>query len=230
MDLGKIDKALIIAPHGDDEVLGAGGLIARLVDSGCKVTVLFMSIDSSNHYGYEGNTRLQDRKQEIIDASSYLGFDYDIAYEGKGMIEKLDTLPQRTLVDLFEKKINEYQPDLLLLPCGDDYDQDHIATFKAALAATRPIPSNLGKFFVSKILTYEMPKIIWAQKPFKPDIYVDISAYIDKKRKSISLYTTQLREPPHIRSLDNMHCHARLRGAEAGCECAEAFSVLRWII
>jgi LmbE family N-acetylglucosaminyl deacetylase len=230
LDLGSLRSALIIAPHGDDEVLGAGGLIAKLVESAATVHVAFMSIDSSSHYGYPGETKLGDRRREIIDASAFLGFQFEIVFEGRGMLEKLDTLPKRTLVDLFESKINAVQPDILLLPSGDDYDQDHAACYEAALAASRPIPANLGKFFVPKVVTYESPKIVWAQKPFKPDLYVDISSQLKKKLASIEKYRTQLRQPPHIRSLANIEALARLRGAEAGCEFAEAFSVLRWAI
>lgn len=230
LDIGRIGTTLIVAPHGDDEVLGAGGAIARLVDAGSRVHVLFLSIDESNHYGRSGNTTLGDRKQEIVDASAFLGFEYEIAFEGRGMLEKLDTLPKRMLVDLFESKINAIQPDLLLIPSGDDYDQDHIACYQAALAANRPIPGDLGKFFVPRVLAYESPKIVWAQKPFKPELYLDISKYLQKKLESIEKYYTQLRQPPHIRSLENIEALAKLRGAEAGCRYAEAFSVLRWVV
>src|SRR5262245_1649004 len=102
LDLGALRSVLIIAPHGDDEALGAGGVISKLVEAGTTVRVLFMSIDSSSHYGFEGVTDLKDRKHEICEASSFLGFQYDIVFEGQGMLEKLDTLPRRTLVDLFE--------------------------------------------------------------------------------------------------------------------------------
>lgn len=230
MNLGSVESTLIVAPHGDDEVLGAGGLIAKLVEAGTRVHVLFLSIDASHHYGYDGETRLEDRRREISDASAFLGFRYEIAFEGQGMLEKLDTLPKRTLVDLFESRINTIQPDLLLLPSGDDYDQDHVACYQAALAASRPIPSKLGKAFVPRVLAYESPKIVWAQNPFKPDLYVDIHSQLKRKLASIAKYHTQLREPPHIRSLANIEALARLRGAEAGCEFAEAFSVLRWVL
>src|SRR5262249_10645205 len=140
LDLGRLGSALIIAPHGDDEVLGAGGLIAKLVEAGATVLVVFMAIDSSSHYGYQGKTELEDRRREIGDASAFLGFQYEIVFEGQGMLEKLDTLPKRTLVDLFENKINAVRPDALLLPSGDDYDQDHVACYQAALAASRPMP------------------------------------------------------------------------------------------
>ena len=55
------------------------------------------------------------------------------------LIEQLDTLPRRELVDRFETVLNEHKPELLLLPALPDYDQDHQAVFHAAHAAARPI-------------------------------------------------------------------------------------------
>jgi len=49
------------------------------------------------------------------------------------------------------------------------------------------------------------------------------------KKEAISLYGTQLRQAPHIRSLENIEALARLRGSEVGENYAEAFCVLRWL-
>jgi LmbE family N-acetylglucosaminyl deacetylase len=223
-----IRSALVVSPHGDDEVLGAGGLIARLTAAGAKVRVLFLAVDASPHYGLAEPTRLEERLAEIQSAARLLKYDYRIAYSGKQLLERLDTLPQRELVDLCERELDEYRPDLLLLPHGDDYDQDHRACFTAGLAASRPMPLNCGKHLVPKVLTYEMPKLAWAAA-FQPRVYWDITAQLERKLEAIAAYHTQLRAPPHVRSLENLRALARLRGAEIGVTYAEAFAVLRWI-
>ena len=43
-DLAQNRHLLVVAPHADDEVLGAGGLILRARREGWEVTVLFMTI------------------------------------------------------------------------------------------------------------------------------------------------------------------------------------------
>ena len=91
-----------------------------------------MTVDGFHHYGLERTTSYEERVEEIEAVTDLLGCSYEIAYGNKDLIEKLDTLPKRELVDFFERTINEHRPDLLLLPCGVDYDQDHVATFQAA--------------------------------------------------------------------------------------------------
>lgn len=229
LETNQIRSVMIVSPHGDDEVLGAGGLIAKCRAFDIPVHVLFLAVDASEHFGLQGPTTLEQRVAEIEAAAGLLDYHYKVAYSGQQKLERLDTLPLRELVDLMEQTINDWQPDLLLLPHGDDYDQDHVACFRAGHAATRPIPENCGKHLVKKVATYEMPKLEWAVVPFRPNLYWAISDELALKLQAIELYGTQLREPPHIRSLQNIEAHARLRGSEVGEDYAEAFQVLRWL-
>jgi LmbE family N-acetylglucosaminyl deacetylase len=229
MDLGRVGTALVIAPHGDDEVLGVGGLITTLTGCGATVRVIFMAVDASAHYGLSEPTTLAQRLDEIAAVSRLLDFDHKIVYSGTRQLERLDTIPQRDLVDILEKELDLFRPELLLIPHGDDYDQDHRACFQAALAATRPIPQQIGKHLVKRVLTYEMPKLVWANA-FRPNVYLDITSVIERKLESIALYKTQLRENPHVRSLANIRALAQLRGSEIGVSYAEAYQALRWII
>jgi len=227
--IDEIGSVLVVSPHADDEVLGAGGLMAKLRKVDVPVRVLFMAVDGFHHYGLECDVTLQERMGEIKAVSSMLGFDFEIVYKGKDLLEKLDTVPKRELVDRFEREYNKTRPDLLILPHGEDYDQDHARTYITAFAAARPIPQSLGKFFPKKIVTYEMPKLAWGEKPFQPNVYWDISTEIKTKLDAIGSYESQLRDPPHIRALENIKALAYLRGSEIGVEYAEAFHNLRWV-
>lgn len=230
LDSKSIESLLVVAPHADDEVLGAGGLMAQASRNGAKVHVIFMAVDGLKHWGHPVQTTLDERIAEIEAVAARVGFTWEIFYAGKDLIEQLDTVSQREMVNLFEAAYNQHRPDLLLLPHGEDFDQDHRATYRAAFAAARPIPQNLDKFFPKNIWTYEIPKIIWSDAPFKPAFYVDISDVIEIKLDGVRLYPTQLREPPHIRSIENVRALAYLRGSEIGVEYGEAYTVLRSVL
>jgi LmbE family N-acetylglucosaminyl deacetylase len=182
------------------------------------------------HYGAGHVTTLDEREREIASVKDLLGFEFDILYRGQDLIEKLDTVPQRDLVDAFEAAINRCQPDILLLPHGIDFDQDHVACFRAGFAAARPIPTLCGKFFVPRVVSYEMPKLTWSQEAFQPNLYLDITRDLELKLRAIQAYKSQLRIIPHVRSVENMTALARLRGGEAGVEFAEAFRIHRWVL
>jgi LmbE family N-acetylglucosaminyl deacetylase len=225
-----LKRVLVVAPHADDEVLGCGGLLAKLSAWDCSVHVLYMAVDGSHHYGLEYETKYKERVQEIEAVTMLLGCSYNIVYGNQGLMEKLDTLPKRELVDLFQGTFNEHRPDLLLLPYGGDYDQDHVATFETAFAALRPIAEVFGKYLVPHIMTYEMTKINWSVEALpRPVAYSDISNYLETKLEAMKRYATQFRPSPHIRSHEAISALALIRGKEIGVEYAEAFGVLRTV-
>jgi LmbE family N-acetylglucosaminyl deacetylase len=230
-DLAALERALIIAPHADDEVLACGGLMARLADLGVEQKVLYCSVDGFHHYGLDGGTTYEQRVAEIERVAGLLGFRWDVLYGDQDLIEKLDTVPKRDLVDRFEQEINDLRPDLVLLPSGADYDQDHVATFETALAALRPIAPVFGKHLVHQVLVYESPKIMWWSGDVpRPQAFVDITTTLDRKLKALATYETQARPAPHIRSPEAVTALARLRGAEIGVDHAEAYAVLRSVL
>jgi LmbE family N-acetylglucosaminyl deacetylase len=226
-----LTRVLVVAPHADDEALGCGGLLARLRDQACATHVIYLAVDGFRHYGYEGETTYDQRLSEIRAVTSLLGCTYEIAYGDRGLMEKLDTVPRRELVDRMEDALNKHRPELLLLPSGHDYDQDHVAAFDAGFAAARPIAEVFGKWLVPHVMTYESAKLNWAHEP-SPRVAAscDISTHLETKLDAMRLYASQLRPSPHIRSLEAVTALAELRGKEIGVRYAEAFGVLRTVI
>ena len=71
-------KILIVAAHPDDEILGCGGTIAKLVKNNCKVDVLFLS-EGVSARSKLGEVRKWDKEitaRELMaqSAAKYLGF------------------------------------------------------------------------------------------------------------------------------------------------------------
>ena len=210
--------------------MGCSGLMARLAADGCRIHVVYLAVDGFHHYGVDGETTYEQRVAEIEDVLALFGDQttYEIAYGDQDLIERLDTLPRRDLVDRFEKVIIERQPELLLLPALPDYDQDHQAVFHAAHAAARPIARQFGAWLVPHVLAYEMTKIQWAAEPLpRFSAFTDITEHIETKLEAVRRYKTMLRPSPHIRSLESVKALATIRGAEIGVTYAEAFAALR---
>ncbi len=205
--------------------------MARLADQGAAMRVLYMTVDGFHHYGLDGGTTYQGRVKEIEAVADLLRFDWEILYGDQDLIEKLDTVPKRDLVDRFEAELNQFEPELVLIPSGADYDQDHVATFETAVAALRPIAPVFGKWLVPQVLVYESPKIMWWSDDVpRPEAFVDISDVLDRKLAALAAYTSQARPSPHIRSEESVTALACLRGKEIGVAYAEAFKVLRTIL
>lgn len=230
LDLGVIDRAIVIAPHADDEVLGCGGLMASLADRGCQTQVLFATLDGMTHAGH-GAVTFKERLSEVETVASMLHFEWDVLYSDQDAVERLDVMPRRDLVSWLESHVRRNQPQLVLLPSGGDYDQDHQEVFAASVAALRPIAPAFGGWIAPLVLVYESPKLTWSTTmPERPNAFHDVTGVFERKLCALAAYESQARPTPHVRSAEAVSALAQLRGKEIGVEFAEAYSVLRAVL
>ena len=64
---------------------------------------------------------------------------------------------------------------------------------------------------------------------FVPNIFVDISLYIDKKIEIMKTFKSEIAKHPFPRSETNIKALAAFRGASCGCDYAESFMLLKEI-
>lgn len=227
-------NVLVITPHADDETLGCGGTIARCVDAGANVGVLLISTATVEHYGQtRGSVEASTRETEFDEAMRTLGVQQtDILFRDAEVHMRLDAMPRRDLVSAIETasplSLDHFRPDLVLFPAAS-YNQDHAAVHGAVFTACRPhLPAD--KPFAQVVLSYEQPQLGWATSPFKPEVYVDISSYLQQKLDAYSCYRSQHHPEPHHGSIANLERLARLRGSDVSVIAAEAFTSHRILL
>ena len=222
-------RVLVVAPHPDDEVLGCGGLMSRIRENGGEVHVLIMTVGDTRQYG--GTSVATVRLRELKEAMKYLRIDdFNVALKGASHL-KLDTLPQRTLIDEVETgkvSIASVDPTIVCIPYLHSTNQDHVAVSTAAFTACRPVGSTV-KRTPQIVLSYEQPELLWSRRRFQPNFYIDISDHLDRKIRSLGIYRTQMRNSKHPRSLDSVKRMAELRGMEVGTDAAEAYECHRFL-
>lgn len=222
----KNKKILIVSPHPDDEALGCGGLISVAKRSKSDVFVLFVAVGQCRQL-VTGGTEENIRMEEAFNASLHGRYRHKFVFVGNQFM-RLDSLPQKDLIDPIEDKIREFEPDIVCLPYGDSYDQDHRAVFQASMTALRPLPQDLSHQ-PEIILEYEEP-YSWNVSLVKemPNFYIRLSEKDVKfKQGLIKEHATQVRQPPFARSVENIERLAAMRGSEIGIEYAEAYRLLR---
>ena len=64
------------------------------------------------------------------------------------------------------------------------------------------------------------------EKFFRPNVYVDISKYLNKKTEIMKIYSSEIGDFPFPRSIEAIKSLAKWRGANSGFAAAEAFDLL----
>jgi LmbE family N-acetylglucosaminyl deacetylase len=93
-------------------------------------------------------------------------------------------------------------------------------------------PFHMGNLGVGKIICYETLSSTEAapcqtNNPFTPNIFSDITPYIDQKIDILGIYQTEVQPDPMPRGPSAVRALARFRGATISVDYAEAFMLVR---
>ena len=216
------DKILVIAPHTDDEVLGVGGTMARLAAEGAEVCVVIVT------QGYSAEEIESDR-QEALAAHQLLGVKQTIFLPLPAA--NLDTVPHRDINRHLNEVIQNIQPEVLYIPFTGDLHVDHQKVFLSALVAARPNrPGAPRAIYAYETLSETNWNAPYLAPNFVPNVFVDISSYLETKIQAMQRYASQIKPFPNERSEESLRALATLRGSTVRCFAAEAFVLVREIL
>ena len=216
-------RVLIVAPHPDDETLGAGGTLAKFVAEGHEVHVLVVAGHLPPLYPvgvYEQTVEEAER------AFAVLGIKHHRCLRIPATT--LGSLPVHELTGMIEAVVRDVAPQIVLCPYPDRHI-DHRLIFDAVMVAARPVGAAAG---IELLAAYEtLSETHWnaphIEPAFVPTWVVDISAFIDAKLRALACYRSQIPEWPGARSIGAAEALAKFRGTQAGCAVGEAFQVIR---
>lgn len=225
------ERLLVVAAHPDDEVLGCGGMIARFVDAGAAVRVIFLAEGITARYLPDQFSdpvvvgKTERRNRNALAANAILGVPAEQVFVEQRYCCRLDQVPLIDLVRQIEHHINEFRPTRLFTHTDSDPNVDHGLVHRAVLAAARPISDAAPRV----IYAFEvLSSTEWnPQHPFRGQVFFDVSTTIDRKVRALAAYDDEMQPPPHPRSEEVVRALARFRGAAAGYHFAEAFQLVR---
>jgi len=217
-------KVLVVAAHPDDEALGCAGTMAKHAANGDDVHLMFMTNGVGARRSDEGFKR---RYYSSVEASKILGLK-SLTHQDFPDNE-MDSIPLLVIVREIESLVAEISPDVIYTHHLGDLNVDHQITHKAVMTACRPQPEScVNEIYSFEVLSsseWQTPSFL----PFIPNMFVDITDYIEAKKEILSTYDEEMRKSPHSRSVENAIRLCALRGNSIGLQYAEAFVALRLI-
>lgn len=201
---------LVIAPHPDDESIGAGGTIARLARGGAEVRIVVVT-DGEATIGspYHPAETARRRRAEVVTACGRLGARPPrfLSLPDGHVSDHLDHL-----ATLLQHELSAHSPQVVFTPWPLERHPDHRAC-TAALARLHPTDAE--------VWGYEAHTAI----PL-PDRVIDIRDDVAAKKAALAAHVTAAR----AFDLDASLGLARWRSltTDAGHGAAEAFLTLPW--
>jgi LmbE family N-acetylglucosaminyl deacetylase len=210
-------KVLSVSVHPDDETLGCGGTLLKHKDKGDELFCIHVT---------NGNAQQASIVTQI-----------DISFGFKESIQlgfKENVLANTSLVDIIKglsNAISHVKPNYIYIPNRSDAHSDHRRVFEALIACTK----SFRYPFIKKIMMCEVisetdfsPALY--ENCFIPNIFVDISGYMEKKLEIIKIFESELLMDTFTRSWSSIDALSRYRGSQINVKYAEAFMLIKEIL
>ncbi len=215
-------RALVVAAHPDDELLGPGGAILRHLAAGDEVSILVACTGTNLRYEAPEADRLTAIARQVATGMGATIEFGDLPDQG------LDLRSLTEVAAVIEARIAAVDPEVVYVHHWGDINRDHRILSEATMVATRPYAAP----GVRAIRCFETPSSTeWGSAaglpPFVPNLFIEIEAVLDAKLQAFAAYESEVRPWPHPRSLRALESRARHWGSVSGSPAAEAFVVAR---
>lgn len=195
-------NVLVISPHPDDEIIGCGGTLIKMLKEGSRVTILQLTdgSDTGSLRDCPEYIRKTVRLKEARVVAENLGIDELILWKEKSSNLKCTQANVRKLTDI----LNRLQPEVIFVPFINDVHPDHIIANEILRKALEDSNLNLIKV---DILSYE----VWSFVP--PNIFCIIDNQFEKKTKMLMKYRTGMKVIDYVHFwefLNAYHAHTLL--------------------
>ena len=221
-----MNKVLVVAVHPDDETLGCGGTLLKHKSKGDEIHWM-IATDIRNSDDFNESV-VEERDGEIRKVEKLYGFD-SVTVLGLSTTN-VDQYSMNDLINKISSVINRIKPDIIYLPFKDDVHSDHKYIFDTAYSCTKSFRYPfIKKVYMMEVLSETEVSVSTKENSVIPNVFVDISNYMDRKIEAMSVYKSEMSEHPFPRSERNIRALATFRGATSNCNYAESFMLIKEI-
>jgi len=198
-------RVIVFGAHPDDCDLGAGGIASIYSSMGHKVKFVSLTNGDKGHQSMSEGKLYYRRLQEAKEAARRFGIEYEVLHNNDG--ELMPTLENRQEVI---RQIRKWNADIVIAPRTNDYHPDHrntgiIVQDAAYLVIVPNIASDVPPLKKNPVFLYFRDRF-QKPNPFRPDIAIDITAYMPQKVHGLDAHVSQFYEwlPWTNQDLDNV--------------------------
>jgi len=193
-------RVLVVMAHPDDAEFICAGTVARWASEGSEITYLLVTSGDkgSNDPTMTPEQLVAVREAEQREAARILGVEHVefLRYRDAEVVANLEL--RRDIV----RAIRRFRPDAVICQdptsryFGQEYIQhpDHIAVGEATLAAVFPSARDRLTFpeLLAEGLEPHVVPHVYLTGSREPDVFVDITAYFDRKLAALRAHRSQL--------------------------------------
>ena len=221
-------KILVISAHPDDETLGCGATLLKHNESGDSIHWLIATKPTSPQWDAKNIKEKSEEVKSVAEAYNVTSLT-QLEHPSTWM----ETIPLTNIIEDIRGCIDRIRPNQVYTVYGGDTHTDHQIVYRSTMSVLKP--SYMSYFNVTRVLAFETLSSTEANAPhidvnFVPNVFNDVTEFIEHKLRIMALYKSELQEEPHPRSLEGIRALARYRGISVGVPYAESFMLCRELL
>ncbi|NLP52720.1 PIG-L deacetylase family protein [Bacillus sp. RO1] len=175
-------RVLYLAPHVDDETIGAGGTLLKYAEQGCETHVIFLTDGSGSHTKGDVELLVKKRKEEAAKAQEFLHLTSIQFYDEKDRgLKSTPDLQMR-----LKTTIEEIRPHVIYIPVFVDCHPDHVMTGKLLRDTLELLDQSVREEL--KVRLYEINTLIPKEEI---NFIVDITSQMERKEQAVNIFQSQ---------------------------------------
>ena len=188
-------RAFAIGAHPDDIEFIMSGTLMLLKDAGYEIHYMNVGNGSGGTNRFDRKTIVAMRREEARRAAELIG-----AVFHESLVNDLEIFYERDTLFRLGSIMREVAPEILLTHSPNEYMEDHSNTCRLVVTAAfcrgmKNFPAAPAREMVEKEVTVYHALPYGLRDPLgkriKPEIFVDISTVIDRKRHMLALHKSQ---------------------------------------
>lgn len=208
---------LLVIAHSDDEILGAGCTMLKLIEQGHNISVVCMTMEAPTREDHI--SKIMKKQHERI------GVKKTYVYPAKAL--ELEKANRIDVVQFIEQAMLETEADVIITHYKHDLHHDHRIVYELVMEAIR-LPQRDPDKHIKRLQSVLSMEVIcstsWADERFRPTVFSECSSeLLRRKIELLNEYDNVIRPVPHPRSVQGIFSLANYRGLQSCCEYAEGF-------
>lgn len=189
-------EVLVLCPHPDDELIGCGGTLARLIAHGARVTVLHATdgSEAASLWHAPPEVRRTVRLDEARRVGELMGFTSLLFWEEDNAAFVAREARVRELTEL----LGRLRPALIFTPFVTDVHPDHRVLSRMLAGA---IPAAAPALAGSLVLSYQ----VWSVLPATH--VCDITGVVGLQERALLLYATAMKVDDYVHFCQDRNYH-----------------------
>jgi len=188
--------ALVLAPHPDDELIGCGGTLARLIAHDVAVTVVHATdgSEAASLWHAPMQERRTIRLEEAARVGKTMGFGTLVFWrEDNGAFREREERVQELTAMLARLR-----PSLVFTPFITDVHPDHRVLSRMLARAIRAVGAGLED---TRVLGYQ----VWSLVP--PNLYCDVTEMAGLQERALLQYETAMKVDDYVHFCQDRNYH-----------------------